>query len=202
MIRNVSSVACIPTVCVIQSFPEFGFLSLSSSCHWYVISIFKATSWSLLKALHQSVMTSWHCSQRLRLSSSHIIMLRPITLPFGSSTAHKCVLTPSIFCPGVYLVISGYERFWAVTQEASANQNITGPRRKPKEWLPCLPCKLYCSRAKSWWILNKTFTISNGAHSLMMRSNSCNKMNQITFFWMLESDSDHHVFHSEHSITW
>ena len=54
--------------------------------------------------------------------------------------------------------------------------------QKSKEWPPCMSHRLKRrKRVKDWWILNKTFKISNGTCSLTMRDISCNQMRQITF---------------------
>ena len=56
--------------------------------------------------------------------------------------------------------------------------------QKSKEWPPCMSHRLKRrKRVKDWWILNKTFKISNGTCSLTMRDISCNQMRQITFLW-------------------
>ena len=80
-----------------------------------ILFLHKATSWSPLKAPRPSGMTSWPCSQRLRRSSSPTTMLQPITSPFASSTAHKCVPTPSVFSPGVYWVVTDSRWFQAAS---------------------------------------------------------------------------------------
>ena len=83
-----------------------------------------------------------------------------------------------------------------ITRAASANQNITNsiPCEKPEEWPPFFAYWLrYSNRAKDWWVLNKTFKVSNDASSSMMRDINYKQMRQITFVSMHESDLDHHA---------
>ena len=82
---------------------------------------------------------------------------------------------------------------------------------KPEEWLPFfLHFKLnHSSCMKNGLVPNKTFKVSNGAHSLITRDISCNQIKQTmpyllvlvtystktTFIWMVESGSNHLAFH-------
>ena len=64
--------------------------------------------------------------------------------------------------------------------------------KKPQSGCQCFPHKLEPSnRVKDWLNPNKTFKISNGACSLMMREISCN---QIAFNSMLQPDSNQCAF--------
>ena len=63
-----------------------------------------------------------------------------------------------------------------ITQAVSASQNITNSiqHEKCSECPPCLAHKLrHSCKVKDWWILNKTFKISDGTRSLMTRDISC-----------------------------
>ena len=65
---------------------------------------------------------------------------------------------------------------------------------KPEEWLPCLSHKLKLRR-KVWWIPNKPskwkMVFDIWSQSFGWKRHLC-----------LESDSDRHAFHCQHSATW
>ena len=60
---------------------------------------------------------------------------------------------------------AGNKGLWVVRLSYPANQNITiniWPKKKPKEWLPCFPCKLkQREKKKGGGIANKTVKIRN-----------------------------------------
>ena len=62
--------------------------------------------------------------------------------------------------------------------------------KKHEEWPSCLAHMLKCiNRAKDWWILNKTFRISEGTLDI------CSGSWRQKCHLCLESDSDHPAFH-------
>lgn len=54
------------------------------------------------------------------------------------------------------------------------------------------------SEAYDWLNPNKTFKTSDGARSLMTKDTSCGQIKQVTFVWMLESDSNRRDYASQH----
>ena len=82
-------------------------------------------------------------------------------------------------------------------REASASQNasINIPREKIEKRLSCLLHKLKLSNGtKDSWFSNKTIKIIHDAPLMKTKGIcSCNQMKQITFTWMLTSDSNHNA---------
>ena len=85
-----------------------------------------------------------------------------------------------------------------ITQVASTNRNVTISTllEKPEEWPPFSPHQLpHARERKTGEFQTKTFKISDGVLSLMMRDTSRSEGKQIQFIGMLESDPDHRSFH-------
>ena len=84
-------------------------------------------------------------------------------------------------------------------REASASQNASTniPREKLETWLSCLLHKLKLSNGtKDSWLSYKIVKIIHDAPLLKTKAtSSCNQMKQITFTWMLTSDSNDRAFH-------
>ena len=143
------------------------------------------SSWSD-NALCQSVACCGHCHNQTTLWCSQLLCTGQTERIYKSSRVSSYVKWTPVGvddCVHTWIEEDGNGRgFQASNHPASSASRITTiviphTKKTHEEWLPCSPQKLkHGNGKKDWWIVIKTFKISSGACSLIMRDISCSQI--------------------------